>query len=39
MALGSAAPARKGDEALTLDNLEQFRFYSAWRAAVVRRAR
>jgi hypothetical protein len=39
MALGTAAPARKGDEALTLDNLEQFRFYSAWRAAAFRRAR
>jgi hypothetical protein len=39
-ALGTAGqPARKGDESLALDNLEQFRFYSAWRAAVVRRAR
>jgi hypothetical protein len=40
MALGTAGrPARKGDEPMALDNLEQFRFYSAWRAAVVRHAR
>jgi hypothetical protein len=38
-ALGTAGPRRKDDETQALDNLEQFRFYSAWRAAVVRRAR
>jgi hypothetical protein len=37
-ALGGAAERRKQDEAQVLDNLEQFRFYSAWRAAVSRRA-
>ena len=30
---------RREDEAQVLDNLEQFRFYSAWRAAVLRRSR
>jgi hypothetical protein len=38
MALGTSGPRRKSKDALTLDNLEQFRFYSAWRAAVSRRA-
>jgi hypothetical protein len=30
-------PAGKGEAALVLDNLRQFRFYSGWRAAVERR--
>jgi hypothetical protein len=34
-----AAPRRKEDEAQVLDNVEQFRFYSAWRACASRRAR
>jgi hypothetical protein len=38
-ALGGAVEWRKDDTAQVLDNLEQFRFYSAWRAAVLRRAR
>jgi len=38
-ALGGAAPRRKEDEAQVLDNLEQFRFYSAWRACASGRAR
>jgi len=38
MALGTSGPRRKSEDVLTLDNLEQFRFYSAWRAAVSRRA-
>lgn len=37
-ALGGAAPRRKEDESQVLDNLEQFRFYSAWRACALRRA-
>jgi hypothetical protein len=37
-ALGGAGAARKEDEAQVLDNLEQFRFYSAWRACAQRRA-
>jgi len=37
-ALGAPAAAR-GDASLVLDNLRQFRFYSAWRAAVERGAR
>jgi hypothetical protein len=36
-ALGARA-ALRGEAALVLDNLRQFRFYSAWRAAVERRA-
>ena len=36
-ALGARAAVR-GEAALVLDNLRQFRFYSAWRAAVERRA-
>jgi len=35
-ALGARAAVR-GEAALVLDNLRQFRFYSAWRAAVERR--
>jgi len=35
--LGAAGDRRKEDEAVILDNLEQFRFYSAWRAGVLRR--
>ena len=38
-ALGRPAERRKEDEAQVLDNLEQFRFYSAWRAGVARHAR
>jgi len=38
-ALGQTPARRREDEAQVLDNLEQFRFYSAWRAAVSRRAR
>jgi hypothetical protein len=38
-ALGGAGDRRKEDEAQVLDNLEQLRFYSAWRACVLRRAR
>jgi hypothetical protein len=37
--LGRPAPRRKDGAVLVLDNLEQFRFYSAWRAAGLRRAR
>ena len=39
VALGGAGERRKEDEAQVLDNLEQFRFYSAWRACALRRAR
>jgi hypothetical protein len=39
VALGGAGDRRKEDEAQVLDNLEQFRFYSAWRACALRRAR
>ena len=39
VALGGAAPRRKDEESQVLDNLEQFRFYSAWRACALRRAR
>jgi len=38
-ALGGGGERRKEDEAQVLDNLEQFRFYSAWRACALRRAR
>jgi hypothetical protein len=38
-ALGGAAPRRKEEEPQVLDNLEQFRFYSAWRACALRHAR
>ena len=34
-----AGGERRDDESQVLDNLEQFRFYSAWRAAVLRRSR
>ena len=37
-ALGGAGERRKEDEAQVLDNLEQFRFYSAWRACAHRRS-
>ena len=37
-ALGGAGQRRQEDEAQVLDNLEQFRFYSAWRACAHRRA-
>jgi hypothetical protein len=37
-ALGGAGQRRKEDEAQVLDNLEQFRFYSAWRACALRRS-
>jgi hypothetical protein len=37
-ALAGGGDRRKEDEAQVLDNLEQFRFYSAWRACVQRRA-
>jgi len=37
-ALGGGGERRKEDEAQVLDNLEQFRFYSAWRACAERRA-
>jgi hypothetical protein len=38
-ALQGPAGARKEDAAQVLDNLEQFRFYSAWRGCAARRAR
>jgi hypothetical protein len=38
-ALGSAGQRRGQDEPQVLDNLEQFRFYSAWHACVLRSAR
>jgi hypothetical protein len=38
-ALGGAGERRKEEEAQVLDNLEQFRFYSAWRACALRRTR
>jgi hypothetical protein len=38
-ALGGAGERRKEDAAQLLDNVEQFRFYSAWRACALRRAR
>ena len=36
-ALGQEPPRRRKDQPLLLDNLSQFRFYSAWRGAVERR--
>ncbi len=38
-ALQRPAEARKEDAVQVLDNLEQFRFYSAWRGCAARRAR
>jgi hypothetical protein len=38
-ALHGPADTRKEDAAQVLDNLEQFRFYSAWRGCAARRAR
>jgi hypothetical protein len=38
-ALQRPAEARKEDTVQVLDNLEQFRFYSAWRGCAARRAR
>jgi hypothetical protein len=38
-ALHGPADARKEDAAQVLDNVEQFRFYSAWRGCAARRAR
>jgi hypothetical protein len=38
-ALQGPAESRKEDAAQVLDNLEQFRFYSAWRGCAARRAR
>lgn len=35
----AARPGGRGEAPLVLDNLRQFRFYSAWRAAVERRQR